>query len=113
MFKFTFFSFETEAHLVIRTAFVDMFIWTINASSTLIFHKLETNFEVMTEITLVSVAALTHSFIFIARLDFAFIVRTRTIVIEFAFTMNELFTDTVGGELTRIGGSRRDLRILG
>jgi hypothetical protein len=112
MFEFTFFSFETEAHLVVRTTFVDMLVRTIKTFSTIILYKLETNFKIVTEITFFSITALTCGLIFIARLDFTFVVRARTVIIEFAFTMNELFTHTVCGNLTKVLNRKKGLRVF-
>lgn len=59
----------------------------------------------MTEIAFISIATLTHTLKFVTRFDFAFIMRMGTVVRKPTFTMDELFADTIRGQLIVISRS--------
>ena len=59
MSKPTVFSLETKSHLKIGATFVDMFVRAMNASFAFLSHEIWANFEVMTKVTLISIATLT------------------------------------------------------
>jgi len=105
MFKLTTFSLETESHVKIRTALINVSVRTVLSSLTFLFHEIWTYLEVVTEITLVSVTALTQTLELVTWFDFAFVVRVRAVIRESALAVDELFTDSVGGEFVMIGWS--------
>lgn len=106
MFEFAHFPLEAETHVEIRTALINMPIRAMLSLFALFLHEFRANLEVMTEVTLVSITALAHTFKFVTGLDLAFVVRVRTVVGEATFAMDELLADSIGGKLIVIGGSR-------
>ncbi len=101
MFIFTRLSQNTESHIIVGTAFIHMSKLTMISFCALIFHKLLTYLDIMTEITFITIGATALIFKFITRFDFTSVMKVGTGLATFA--MNKLFADTIFGELMRIG----------
>lgn len=113
VFKFAHFTLETETHVEVGTALVDMPIRAVLSLLTLLLHEFRADLEIMAEVTLVPVAALPHTLKLVAGLDLAFIVRVWAVIGEAALAVDELLADSIGGELVVIGWSRRLLLHVG
>ena len=97
------FPLEAEPHVKVWTAFVDMSVGTMIAFITSLLHKFRADLQIMTEIALVTVAAGPQGLEFIAGLDLALVMGIGTVVTESTFSVDELFTNSIGGELIVIG----------
>lgn len=95
---------ETEAHVEVGAALVDMPVGAMLSFLALLLHKLRTNLQVVAEVALVPVAALPHTLELVAWFDLALVVRVRTVIGESAFTVDEFLADAVGGEFVVVGG---------
>ena len=95
VFVLTTFPLETESHIKVRTALINVPVWTVLSSLTFLFHEIGADLEVMTEITLVSVTTLSQTFELVTWFDFAFIVGVRAVIWESALAVDELFTDSI------------------
>ena len=71
---------EAEAHIKVRAAFINMAVGAVLSSFTTLFHKIWANFQIMTKVTLVSVATGSHGLELVAGFDFAFVVRVGAVV---------------------------------
>lgn len=78
---------------------------------TFLFHEIGTNFEVVAEVALVSIAALPQTLKFVARFDLAFVVGVGTVIRKPALAVDELFADSIGGELVMVSWSWGSLDI--
>ncbi len=113
MFEFAAFPLEAESHVKIWATFVHVAVGTVLSSLAFLLHEIWANLEVMAEVALVSVPTLTQTLEFVARLDFAFVMRVRTVVRKSALPVDEFLADSVGGELVVVGGCRSGLEIRG
>ncbi len=101
MFIFTGLAQNTEAHIVIGTAFIHMSKLTMIPFGALILHKLLTYLDVVTEIAFVTIGTAALILKFITRLDLAPVMHVRTGLTTFA--VDELFADAIFGEFVRVG----------
>lgn len=80
MFVFAHFAVEAESHIEIGATFVHVSVGTVLPFFASLFHKIGAYFQVVTEITFIAVTATTHTFKFIARFDFGFVVGIGTVI---------------------------------
>lgn len=95
---------ETEPHIEVRAALVNVSVGTVLPFLAFLTHEVRTNLQVVTEIALVSVPALPHAFELVAGFDFAFVVGVGAIIGESALAVDELLAYSVGGEFVVVGG---------
>lgn len=107
VFKLAHLPLETETHVEVWTTLVNVPIRAVLSLLALLLHELWADLEVMAEVTLVPVAALSHTLKLIAGLDLALIVRVRAVIGKAALAVDELLANSIGGELVVIGGSWR------
>lgn len=74
------FSLKAEAHVKVRTALINVSVGAVLSSLAFLFHEIGADLKVVTEITLVSVTALSQTFELVAWLDFAFVVGVRAVI---------------------------------
>jgi hypothetical protein len=113
VFQFTGFTIITKSHVKIGTTLVCMPIGAMLSFIAFFFQKLCAYFNIVTEVTLLAIGASTHGLELVARLNFGFIVRMRTVFSKFTFAMNKLFADSIGGELIMIGNNGSSLFRIG
>ena len=97
------FSLETEAHIKVRTALINVSVGAVLSSLAFLFHEIRADLEVVTEIALVSVTALSQTFELVAWFDFAFVVGMRAVIRESALAVDELFTDSISSKFVMVG----------
>jgi hypothetical protein len=95
MFIFAGASMETESHIKIGTAFVNVPIRTMLSLLAFLSHEIWTDLEVMTEVALVTISTLAHTLELVAGFDFALVVRVGTVVREPTLTMYELLANSI------------------
>lgn len=100
VFIFTGFTKNTESHIIVWTALINVSELAMIAFRTLIFHKLLADFYIMTEVTFITVRATSLILKLITRFNFTSVMNIGTCLS--AFTMDELFTDSVFSQLMRI-----------
>lgn len=86
---------ETEPHIEIRTALVDMAIRTMIAPFTFLLDKVQTDFKVMTEIAPFAIGTKAIILKFLASFNFGFIMGMYTAITLFAFTVDEFLAHSV------------------
>ncbi len=100
MFVLTWFTKNAKTHVIIWTAFVYVSELTVVAFWALIFHEFFTDFDIVTEIALITIRTVTHVLKFITWLDFTSVMHVWASLT--AFTMDKLFAYTIFSELMRI-----------
>jgi hypothetical protein len=98
---------DAEAHVKVGATFVNVTVGAVFAFLTLLLHEFGTDLQVVTEVALVTVTALSGTLELIARFYFAFVVRVRAIIRKTAFAVDEFFADTIGGELVVVRDTDR------
>lgn len=94
---------EAKTHVKVRATLVNMAEGTVFSFFTFFSHEIRTYFEVVTEVALVSISTGSHALEFVARLDFAFVVRVWAVVRQPALAMNEFLTDSICGKFVVVG----------
>jgi hypothetical protein len=105
--KFAHLALETEPHVEVRAALVNVTVGAVFPFLAFLPHEVRTNLQVVAEIALVSVPALAHALELIAWLDFAFVVGVGAIIGEPALAVDELLAYSVGGQFVVVRGRDR------
>lgn len=100
MFVFACLAEDTETHVVIGTAFINVSKLAMISFKTCVLHELFTNFYIMTKVALVIIWTTSIFLKFVTGFNLAFIMQVWAGLS--AFTMNKLFADPIFCQLMRI-----------
>lgn len=95
MFEFALLPIVAITHIKVRAALINVSIWAMLSLWAFFTHELLTDFQIVTEVTSLSIWAITLGLILLTSLDFAFVVRIRTCLALPALAMDKLLTDSI------------------